>query len=473
MNELSPRRRQLVLLICCTSLLIVGLETTVLNVALPSLQEDLGASVSGLQWAIDSYTLVLAGLLMLSGSMGDRLGRRRTFQTGLAIFVLASLLCAWSPSLGWLIVFRMLQGVGASMLNPVALSIVTNTFPDRQERARAIGVWSAVVGVSIGLGPILGGFLVETVGWRWIFLINVPIGLLAIVLTAVFVPESRAAQGRRFDPVGQLLVITALATLIYAVIEVPHLGWSSPLVLALLVVAGLSAVALVRYEKRRAEPLLDIRFFRSATFSGATLIALTAFAAFAGCLFVNTLYLQNDLGLSPFEAGLYLLPMAVVIMVLAPISGRMVASYGTRPSLVLGGLGMSAGTLTLTFVSPERPLGLLFVAYALFGVGFGMINAPITSTAVSGMPPAQAGLAAAVASTSRQVGTTVGVALVGSVYTASLRGTGDSLVAAHTGWAVVAGCAVLALVFGYASSGRRARASAARASSSEVAPVHG
>ncbi|GAA3637874.1 MFS transporter [Kineosporia mesophila] len=477
MPDLSTRRRFLVLAICCLSLLIVGLETTVLNVALPSLQEDLGASVSGLQWALDSYTLVLSSLLMLSGSTGDRIGRRRTFQTGLAIFVLASLLCSLAPNLGWLIAFRMLQGVGASMLNPVALSIVTNTFPDRQERARAIGVWSAVVGVSIALGPILGGFLVTTVGWRWIFIINIPIGLLAIVLTALFVPESKAARARRVDPVGQLLVVLTLATLVYAIIEVPHRGWNSPLVLGLLVVAVVSAVSLVLYEKRRVEPLLDVRFFRSAQFSGATLIAVCAFAAFAGCLFVNTLYLQNDLGLTPFRAGLYLLPMAVVVMVLAPISGRLVASHGTRPSLVLGGLGMTAGTVTLTFVDPSQPLAVLFLAYGLFGVGFGMLNAPITATAVSGMPPSQAGLAAAVTSTSRQVGTAIGVAVVGSVYTAHLGRLGSvpdavsRVDAAHAGFWVVAGCAVLALVVGWGSSGAWARRSAERAAQRLAEPI--
>ncbi|GAB6903972.1 MFS transporter [Kineosporia succinea] len=473
MPELSTARRFLVLGICCMSLLIVGLESTVLNVALPSLQKDLDASVSGLQWALDSYTLVLASLLMLSGSTGDRIGRRRTFQTGLAIFVLASALCALAPNLAWLVVFRMLQGVGASMLNPVALSIVTNTFPDRAERARAIGIWSAVIGVSIALGPILGGLLVDTVGWRWIFIINVPIGLLAIGLTALFVPESKAARARRFDPVGQVLVILALATLIYAIIEVPHRGWGSPLVVGLLVVALASVVGLVVHERRRVEPLLDVRFFRSPMFSGATLIAVCAFAAFAGCLFVNTLYLQNDLGLTPLRAGVYLLPMAFVVMALAPLSGRMVAVYGTRPSLLLGGVGMTAGTITLTFVEPSRPLGLLFLAYALFGVGFGFLNAPITATAVSGMPPSQAGLAAAVASTSRQVGTTVGVAVVGSVYTSALgagsaaglaaAGAGSRVDAAHAGWGVVAGFAVLALVFGFVSSGRWARERAERA----------
>ncbi|MBT0768981.1 DHA2 family efflux MFS transporter permease subunit [Kineosporia sp. J2-2] len=465
MPELSTSRRYLVLAICCMSILIVGLETTVLNVALPSLQEDLGSSVSGLQWALDSYTLVLASLLMLSGSTGDRIGRRRTFQTGLTIFVLGSALCSLAPDLGWLIVFRMVQGAGASMMNPVALSIVTNTFPDRQERARAIGIWSAVVGVSIAVGPILGGFLVDTVGWRWIFVINVPIGLLALVLTALFVPESKAGRARRIDPVGQLLVIVVLASLIYAVIEVPHLGWDSPLVIGLLAVAVIAAVGLVAYEKRRPEPLLDVRFFRSATFSGATLIALTAFAAFAGCLFVNTLYLQNDLGLTPFQAGLHLLPMALVVMALAPISGRMVGAYGTRPSLVIGGLGMVAGTVALTFMEPGQPRVLLLGSYALFGIGFGFLNAPITATAVSGMPPSQAGLAAAVASTSRQVGTCVGVAVVGSVYTAALGADPDAasrLSAAHTGWWVVAGSALLALVVGVATSGKWARDSAER-----------
>jgi EmrB/QacA subfamily drug resistance transporter len=466
MPDLSPRRRYLVLAICCMSLLIVGLETTVLNVALPSLQKDLGSSVSGLQWALDAYTLVLASLLMLAGSTGDRLGRRRTFQTGLVVFVIASGLCSLAPDLGWLIAFRALQGVGGSMLNPVALSIVTNVFTERQERARAIGVWGAVVGVSIALGPILGGLLVDTVGWRWIFIINIPIGLLAIGLTALFVPESKAARARRVDPVGQLLVILTLATLIYAIIEVPHLGWGSPLVLGLLVVAVLAAVSLVRYEKRRVEPLLDVRFFRSATFAGATLIAVCAFAAFAGFLFVNTLYLQHDLGLSPLRAGLYLLPMAVVVMLLSPISGRMVGQYGTRPSLVIGGLGMTAGTVTLAFVDPGRSTAVLFVAYVLFGIGFGMINAPITNTAVSGMPPSQAGLAAAVTSTSRQTGTTVGIAVVGSVYTARLGDGSHLLEAAHAGWWVVAGCAFLALVFGVASSGRWARASAERAARS-------
>lgn len=226
-SELSVRRRFLVLAICCMSLFIVGLDNTIVNVALPSIQRDLHTSVSGLQWTIDAYTLVLASLLMLSGSTGDRLGRRRTFQTGLALFTLGSLLCSLSPSLTWLIAARMLQAVGGSMLNPVAMSIITNTFTDAKERARAIGVWGATVGVSMALGPVVGGLLVGSAGWQSIFWINIPVGIAALVLAGRFIPESKAAKARRVDPIGQLLVIGLLVSLTYGIIEAPGAGWLS------------------------------------------------------------------------------------------------------------------------------------------------------------------------------------------------------------------------------------------------------
>ena len=216
-----------ILAICCMSLLIVAMDNTIVNVALPSIRRDLHASLSGLQWTIDAYVIVLASLLLLSGSTADRLGRRRTFQVGLLLFVAGSLLCSLAPTLGWLIAARALQGVGGSMLNPVAMSIITNVFTDPRERARAIGAWGAVVGISLALGPIVGGALTESVGWRAIFWINVPIGLAAVVLTALYVPESRAPRARRVDPVGQVLVIVTLASLTYAIIEGPRAGWSS------------------------------------------------------------------------------------------------------------------------------------------------------------------------------------------------------------------------------------------------------
>ena len=223
----SRRRRLLVLAICCMSLFIAGLDSTIVNVALPSIQRDLHAPVSGLQWTVDAYTLVLASFLILSGSTGDRVGRRRIFQTGLVLFILGSLLCSLAPGLGWLVAFRVLQAIGGSMLNPVALSIISNTFTDPAERARAIGIWGSVFGVSLALGPVLGGALIASVGWRGIFWVNVPVGLAALVLSALFVPESRAPRARGVDLVGQLLVITMLASLIYAIIEAPGAGWTS------------------------------------------------------------------------------------------------------------------------------------------------------------------------------------------------------------------------------------------------------
>src|SRR4051812_45380399 len=216
MLELSPRRRMLVLAICCMSLFIVGLDNTIVNIALPDIRHDLHAGVSGLQWTIDAYTLVLASLLMLSGSTADRIGRRRTFQAGLVLFSIGSLLCSIAPGLGWLVLFRTVQAAGGSMLNPVAMSIITNTFTDARERARAIGVWAGVVGISMALGPVVGGALVGTVGWRAIFWINIPVGVAAVVLTARFVPESRAARPRRIDPVGQALIAVMLASVTYA-----------------------------------------------------------------------------------------------------------------------------------------------------------------------------------------------------------------------------------------------------------------
>jgi EmrB/QacA subfamily drug resistance transporter len=474
MPELSHRRRMLVLAICCMSLLIVSLDNTVLNVALPSMQKELHAGVSGLQWTIDAYTLVLASLLMLSGSTADRIGRRRVFTTGLVVFTLGSALCSIAPNLQTLIVFRMVQAIGGSMLNPVAMSIITNTFTDPKERARAIGVWGGVVGLSMAAGPLVGGLLVDSVGWRSIFWINLPIGVAALVLTRKFVPESRAAKARRPDPVGQLLVIGVLGSVTSTIIEVPSAGWSSPLIIALICVAVLALAGLLRYESRRREPLIDLRFFRSAPFSGATLIAVCAFAALGGFLFVNTLYLQEARNLSALHAGLYLLPMAAMTGICAPLSGRIVGSHGPRPSLIIAGVGMTVSGVLFAVFDAETHTPLLFTGYVLFGFGFGWVNAPITNTAVSGMPRSQAGVAAAVASTSRQIGSTLGVAVLGAVLAggvAASSGAGGASAAyarafsdaARPGWWILTACGLAVLVLGVATSGDWARRSAKRA----------
>ncbi|MBV9335346.1 MAG: MFS transporter [Solirubrobacterales bacterium] len=441
--------------ICCFSLLIVGLDTTIVNVALPSIRDELHASVSGLQWVIDAYTLVLASLLMLAGSTADRIGRKRIFRAGLVVFSLGSLLCGLAPSLGTLIAARVLQAVGGSMLNPVAMSIIRNVFDDPRERAQAIGAWGAVFGLSMALGPVVGGALVDSVGWRSVFFVNVPIGVIAFVLTTMYVPRSRADRPRRLDPVGQLLVILALASLTYAIIDAPRAGWASAGTLGLFALAVICFAALVFYELRRREPLIEMRFFRSAPFSGASTIAVCAFAATGGFLFLNTLYLQGVRHLSPFHAGLYLLPMAGMVLVFAPISGWLVSRRGARPSLVIAGAALTVASLMLTRLAPHTPAAYLLAAYFLFGLGSGLINPPITNTAVSGMPASQAGVASAIASTSRQVGMTLGVAVIGAISGGTISGAiGPSFArATHPGWWVCVGLGVVCLVVGILTTG--------------------
>jgi EmrB/QacA subfamily drug resistance transporter len=468
----AARRRLVILATCCLSLFLVTMDVTIVNVALPSIRRDLHASVAGLQWSIDGYTVVVASFLLLSGSMADRFGRRKTFQLGLTIFSLGSLLCSLAPTTGALVGFRMLQAVGGSMLNPVAMSIIVNTFTDAKERARAIGVWGAVFGVSMAVGPLLGGALVERIGWRSIFWVNVPIGVLALGLTARFVPESRADRPRRFDLVAQGLVIVGLLALTSAVIDGRRDGWSSGPIAAGFLTALACVVGLIVWESRRTEPLLDLRFFRSLPFSAATLLAVLAFAAFSGFLFLNSLYLQEARGLRASSAGLMTLPIALALVVCSPLSGRLVGAGRTRLAIVIAGVGMATGALVLTGLTKDTPLWVLAAAYTVFGVGLGSINTPITNSAVSGMPRSQAGLASAVASTSRQVGASLGVAFAGSL-------AGGGIEAAHRAdfaesthvvfWVIVAyGVAIVAI--GIVSTGRRARASAERVAALLGAP---
>jgi EmrB/QacA subfamily drug resistance transporter len=462
-DALDRRGRLLVLGICCMSLFIVGIDNTIVNLALPSIQRDLHSALSGLQWTVDAYLVVLASLLMLSGSMADRFGRRETFQLGLVLFGLGSLLCSIAQNTGMLIGFRMLQAIGGSMLNPVAMSIITNTFTDRRERASAIGVWGGVVGLSMALGPVLGGALVDGIGWRSIFWLNVPVCVLAVVLTARFVRTSKAARPRRIDPVGQLLVMAVLATLTFGIIEGPGAGWTSAEIVGCFAVAACAAVALVFYEGRRREPLLDPAFFRSVPFSGAVLIAICAFGALAGFLFLTALYLQDVRGFSPLYAGLLTLPMAAMTAVFAPLSGRLVGRRGPRFPLVCAGIGISACAAMLMVLGNDTPIWYLLIAYLLFGFGFGMVNAPITNTAVSGMPDAQAGVAAAVASTSRQVGSALGVAVLGSLVIAGVSGSfvHGFASASHLGWLIMLGCGLAVVVLAFVTTSAAAERTAA------------
>jgi len=458
-----PRQKHpvLVLVICCMSLLLVSLDATIVNVALPSIRRELHADVSDLQWTIDSYTLVLAALLLLSGTTADRIGRRRTFQIGLAVFGLGSLLCGFAPGIGWLIAFRALQAIGGSMLNPVAMSIITAVFDDPGRRARAIGVWSAVVGVSLALGPILGGALLEISDWRIIFWVNVPVVIAAFVLTALFVPEIRARRTRRFDPIGQLAIGAFVASTVGGLIEGPRRGWGDWLPLTLFGVAIAALVLLIAYELRREDAVLDPRLFRSLPFSNAVVTAIAAFAGNGAFLFLTTLYLQDVRGFSPFVAGLHLLPTAITQLICGPLSGRLVARFGTRPSLVLACGFWILAFLGLAFLADDTPQWVLLTLFGLFGVGQGFVNTAITTAAVSGMPLSRAGSAAAIASTSRQVGVSLGVALAGTITgigAASGISAGFSD-ATHAMWWTLFGIAVAVLVTSVIATGPLGRRS--------------
>jgi EmrB/QacA subfamily drug resistance transporter len=463
MNALSPRRKVIILISCCLSLLIVSMDATIVNVAIPSIRTELHASASQLQWVIDVYTLVLASLLMLSGATADRFGRRRVFQIGLTIFAFGSLLCSLAPDIHTLIAARLLQGIGGSMLNPVALSIISQVFVGRVERARAIGIWGAVMGIAMALGPMLGGALIELGDWRAVFWINLPICAAALVLTAIFVPESRSATMRDVDPIGQALAVTFLFALVFVLIQGREMGWTAAPSVAISIVAMVALVGFLRYESRRHDPFIDLRFFRSIPFASVTVIAVCAYAAYGGFLFMMSLYLQGERHYSAVHTGLMYLPVSLAALILSPISGRLVGRFGSRPSLLAAGIMITAATLMLAGLTVTAPVWAVVAIFAVFGAGFAMSNAPITTTAVSGMPTDRAGAASAVTSTSRQVGVSIGVALCGSLAGAALTaGPAQYTADARPLWML---CAMLGLgmtALGIWSTSRHAIRSAER-----------
>jgi len=361
-SDPAGRRPRLILLICCFSLFMAQLDATVVNVGLPAIGRDLHAGIADLQWVVDAYVLALASLVMSSGAAGDRVGRRRVFRVGLLTFTLASLACSLAPSFGVLIAFRLLQGAGASMLMPVTLSIIANTFPDPRRRAEAIGVWAGVAGLSAAAGPLLGGALVDFVGWRAIFWVNLPIGALALVLSGRFVPESRAAQPRPADLPGQALIGAFIAALTYGLIQAPAHGWGSPATLALLAVVVVTLAGFVTVELRTATPLFDVRLLRRPPLAGATAAAVLAYTAVMGFLFLNTLYLQQVRGLSPILAGLTILPFPAALVLASPLAGRLAGRHGPRALITIGGGAIAAGMLTLLTTSPSTPYAQLIVA---------------------------------------------------------------------------------------------------------------
>jgi EmrB/QacA subfamily drug resistance transporter len=433
-----------VLGICCLSLFLVGMDSTIVNVGLPTIGRALHVGTRDLEWTVDAYVLVVTSLLISSGALADRIGRRRVFQLGLTIFGLASVACALAPSIGVLVAARVVQGVGGSMLVPVALAIVVNVITDPRQRALATGVWTATFGLSMAAGPVAGGALISALGWRSVFWINAPVVAAALVLSVALVPESRAQQPRRLDGRGQVLLIAVVGIAVAVLIEGPHIGWTSTAALAGYVCVVAAAVGFVRTETRRREPLMDLQLFRRPPFAGAVVAAVLVCIALHTTLLLNTLYLQHSRGMSPIATGLATLPMAVATIVCAPISGYLVGRRGARLPLSLAGCFTAAGGLCLLGLGTHTDLLVLRLAYLLIGVGFGFANAPITTTAVSGLPPSQAGVAGAITSTARNFGAALGIALAGSIVAGSPPA--ELAAASHLGWLLVSCCGLLVLV---------------------------
>lgn len=399
----------------CFGLFMVMLDNTVVNLALPTIQRELGAGLSQLQWIVDAFTLLLASLMLTGGTLGDIYGRKRIFLTGLTVFTAGSLLCALAPTIEVLIGGRAVQGIGAAIMMPSTLAILTNTFTDPKERAQAIGIWAGVSGIALALGPALGGVMVDGWGWQSIFYINVPIGLIAFTIAARLVTESRNPEGRRLDLPGQFLAVGGLGTLTYAFIEANAYGWRSATIVSLLS-AGLAALAVFGlWETRARSPLLQLRFFRNLTFLGANLVGLAVSFGFFGMVFFLGLFMQNVQGYTPTQAGIRQLASTLAVMVSAIVSGRIVGRIGARLPVTVGMFLMGACILAFTQVQADTPYAAYWWLLTLLGIGTGLVMSPITTAAMSTVPPARAGMASATLNTTRQVGGVFGIAVLGSV----------------------------------------------------------
>jgi EmrB/QacA subfamily drug resistance transporter len=413
-EELVYRRRWWILGVLCLSLMVITLDNTILNVALPTLVRDLDASNSQLQWIVDSYTLVFAGLLLTAGSLGDRFGRKGALQLGLAIFAVGSGLSAFATDPNHLIATRALMGVGGAFIMPATLSILTNVFP-AEERGRAIGVWAGVSGLGVALGPLLGGYLVEHFGWHEVFTVNLPIVAVALVAGAFLLPRSKDPSAPKLDPLGALLSIAGLTVLVYGLIEAPSRGWTDGLILgcfaAAIVLLGLFALQ----ELRTDEPMLDVSFFKNPRFTAASMAITLVFFAMFGYSFLQTQYFQFVLGYSAAETGLRMLPLALTLMVVAPTSSRIVEKVGTK--VVVGtGLGLVSVALVLQLqLTADSSYFDVMWRMMLLAVGMGLTMAPATESIMGSLPLAKAGVGSAMNDTTRQVGGALGVAIIGSV----------------------------------------------------------
>jgi EmrB/QacA subfamily drug resistance transporter len=429
MSTGHPRRRQ-ILLVLCLSLLVVVIDNTILNTALPTLARVLHAGTSSLQWITDAYTLCFAALLIPAGALGDQFGRRRSLLGGLAVFALGSAAAAFAPGTGWLILARVVMGLGAAFVMPATLSILNAVFPPA-ERPQAIAAWSAVAGIGIVIGPTLGGLLLSHFWWGSVFLINIPLVAVAVAGVLAIVPETAEPSGNRIDLAGILLVAGALVAIVDAIIEAPDRGWTGAGTLGELA-AGLAALAFFCWwELHTASPLIDLRIFTSRAFTTAAASVTVIFFALFGSLFLLTQYLQLVHGYSPLSAGVRALPFAAAMGVMSPLSPVLAARLGARVVVPAGLAFMGAGLLDLSTASVGTGYPALAVAVAVMGAGMGLVMAPASATIMTTVPAQQAGAGSAINDTIREVGGALGVAIVGSISAAAYRSQLGAALAAH------------------------------------------
>lgn len=446
-------RASLSLLAVCTGFFVIQLDATVVNVALPDIAHSLGASLSHLQWVVDAYTLSLAGLMLTAGSLADRLGARRVFTLGMVVFTAGSFACSLAPGLGFLVAARVIQGLGAAALLPSSLALIVHQFPDHQGRARALGAWGAAGSVGVAAGPVLGGVLIAAVGWRAIFLINVPIGLLEIWLLLAFVPEAPRRQPEPMDGGGLVLSVVALGLVTAAFIEAGALGWHDALPALLLVVGLAVAVAFVRVERALRAPMLPLSLFSSRPFSAAVVVGLCFNLSLYGALLCLSIYLQQTRGDSALRTGLLLLPMAVMVALGSVVSGRLTGRTGHRVPMLIGLLIGAAGALVLAQVSSHTSVTVIVVG--TLALGLCSIAMPaMSSLAVGAAPSARAGLASGVLNSARQSGGALGVAVLGSLL--ALSGSGPLHFSLQVPMALAAAVLVLAAVVAWVGTRQEA-----------------
>jgi DHA2 family methylenomycin A resistance protein-like MFS transporter len=403
------------LAVTCIGFFMVLLDASIVTVALPTIQRDLQARLSDLQWVVDAYTLPFAVLLLTAGTLGDRFGRKRMFLVGLVIFTVGSALCGFAPTLGWLIAGRVLQGAGGAALSPGSLSVLAAAFPIPRERTQAIGIWSGISGVALAAGPLLGGLLIQVSGWQAIFFVNLPIGVIALALGWRVLAESRNPTANRLDLPGQVLAIGGLAALTYALIEGQADGWGSPLILALFAAAGVLLLAFVVVEARVREPLLPLGLFKSIVFSTANMAALIVGFALLGTVFFTAQFFQEVQGYTALQSGERTLPTTAGIFIMAPLAGRITARFGPRLPVAVGAALAGVALLLLTRLTPTTGYGELWWNFGMFGIGIGLTLSPITSAVLAAVPPVRAGLASSMVNTSRQIGSVLGIAVLGAL----------------------------------------------------------